>query len=557
MSITKVKGSVWDSSEQSEVYSSGVSRTLKSKLEEVVSVKDFGAVGDGVTDDTAAIQAAITSSSSVYIPYGATFLCGALTFSSSVTLHGGGALKCKTGTTGTWITVSASDVLFLCDTVFDINYQDVTRGIRVSDNAARFTLDGGWSVKNQSSTTFARGIDVGDTGVTDFLVRGGYFQNISSTANSIVGDNNGSTRCIFFGGASAGPDPGTPSYGLIEDLVCEDVETIEDADAIHYNTPFTNTYVTIRNIIGIDVAKRVVKIQGPNAVVENITAEATRNAARMYAVVSLYNNNAAAKNITGVGKLERILDIDGNDNSASSLFGVNTGSASTVSTTQGSIQITKGLRNKIADVKSYNFDRTIIVNNVNGAIQDLDVSSVLGSCTYESIYITNIVDVATNPLNRVAISRCKLTNTDNTRRSMSTFRSHASNVCNQLRLTDVEFLNAGYSECATISYCDDIDVQDVTDTSCTSISLNINNCTRPTVKGVTSNVAADYGVYINTCTKGYVSDVKARSATNAVRVNAGNDNIVVGAVAKFGGTAVAIVGGATNVQTSATFTYTS
>ena len=45
-------------------------RTLTSRLQDFVSVKDFGAVGDGVADDTAAIQAALDASKGIYLPKG-------------------------------------------------------------------------------------------------------------------------------------------------------------------------------------------------------------------------------------------------------------------------------------------------------------------------------------------------------------------------------------------------------------------------------------------------------------------------------------------------------
>ena len=70
-----------------------VQRTVESKLQDMVSVKDFGAVGDGVTDDTAAIQAALTATQSnlggtVIIPPGEYRVTSTLTAGNGVQLIG-------------------------------------------------------------------------------------------------------------------------------------------------------------------------------------------------------------------------------------------------------------------------------------------------------------------------------------------------------------------------------------------------------------------------------------------------------------------------------------
>ena len=58
--------------------SGAVTRTVQNKIQETVSVKDFGAVGDGATDDLAAFHAAMTASKNVFVPAGFYYLSATL-----------------------------------------------------------------------------------------------------------------------------------------------------------------------------------------------------------------------------------------------------------------------------------------------------------------------------------------------------------------------------------------------------------------------------------------------------------------------------------------------
>lgn len=71
-------------------FTGGVATTVQDKLSQTVSVKDFGAVGDGVTDDTAAIQAAIdyavTACSEIFFPAGTYRITDSLILQDTVSI---------------------------------------------------------------------------------------------------------------------------------------------------------------------------------------------------------------------------------------------------------------------------------------------------------------------------------------------------------------------------------------------------------------------------------------------------------------------------------------
>ena len=113
--LNDVNGATYNSSGVYTPAGTGaVVSTVQTKLRESVSVKDYGAVGDGVTDDTAAIQAAITYLQSIggylLVPAGTYKVTSSLNWVSTVNTGlppiyfvGAGGTGGPNGSTGTTI----------------------------------------------------------------------------------------------------------------------------------------------------------------------------------------------------------------------------------------------------------------------------------------------------------------------------------------------------------------------------------------------------------------------------------------------------------------------
>ena len=89
-----------------------VQRTALTKFRDTVSVKDFGAVGDGTTDDTVAIQAAINTGKNIVFPEG-TYRVNNLTQSTnSQSFHGHGQAFLMKNANGPLLTCTGQSLTF-------------------------------------------------------------------------------------------------------------------------------------------------------------------------------------------------------------------------------------------------------------------------------------------------------------------------------------------------------------------------------------------------------------------------------------------------------------
>jgi hypothetical protein len=140
-----------DSSEVSflQAGTGAVTRTAQAKMRDIVSVKDFGVVGDGVTDDTVAIQAAIAAAANktLFVPSGMViYVTSQITLANPIAITMESGSRFKSGYTSMspdngLINVTASDVT-LTNVTIDAQSRDHV-GIKAT-SVNRLKINGGY-----------------------------------------------------------------------------------------------------------------------------------------------------------------------------------------------------------------------------------------------------------------------------------------------------------------------------------------------------------------------------------------------------------------------------
>ena len=244
-----------------------VNRPFNQKLAEQVSVLDFGAVGNGTTDDTAAIQAALNTGKNVYFPNGYTFgITSELTITTSnVTLFGGGVISflATYNTVGNTllsaITITGSNVIFN-----NINFNG--SNITVASVTNRFI----WfkAPKSKvSNCSFINLVGAGsnfngaiqaDANAAYLIVTSSYFENCPGAvfcqgSNCIMSNNNvlnPKDVCFTFNGPNA--KYGVITGNSINNLNLNSAGALIDAEeSASYWTISNNVINGVKNGIGI------------------------------------------------------------------------------------------------------------------------------------------------------------------------------------------------------------------------------------------------------------------------------------------------------------------
>lgn len=205
----------------------------------IVDVKDYGAVGDGSTDDTSAISSAIATGSSVYFPKG-TYLVSSLTLTTAKQrLYGEGRtsiIKHSTASSNLF-TVQADDVIFENLTFYGAATSNATTEYAIftatANPADRLVVKNCYFTGATSGVGFNNGVKFdgscdygkvegsyfdrlyGSVDGTGYAVLSGDVDGLVVTNNTFIGSSGRGRHAIYFSaGASNSIADGNYAYGF-------------------------------------------------------------------------------------------------------------------------------------------------------------------------------------------------------------------------------------------------------------------------------------------------------------------------------------------------------
>lgn len=164
-------------------FTGSVPTNVEAKLAQTVSVKDFGAVGDGVTDDTAAIQAAINAASNavLFFPSG-TYITSGIDLTSRLIIQGEGKLT-------TWLKLKAGASSGDCIIKASVDFN----GLQIKD----IGLNGNWKDNPYSPTLTINNYGTGIyAGCWNGLFSNITVLNCADNGISIGGISDVNTSCV-------------------------------------------------------------------------------------------------------------------------------------------------------------------------------------------------------------------------------------------------------------------------------------------------------------------------------------------------------------------------
>ena len=286
-----------------------------------INVKWFGALGDGVTDDTSAIQAAFDTELSVYIPLGTYKVTSGLIAKGSIISDNAtlkyyaytivSLLKKQVAGNVTGLTIDGTNVIntnygFFNDFIYEPKSEEYSLNISNISNTSGTAL-GMFMYRSSGGNSFVSG---------DFTIKKCNVTNITSSGTNLakgisVSLNNNSVDTNV----------------TIDNCIVKNITTAADGDAIHilnssYLLPTDISYkhkALINNcFVSSNVPmKRGIKVQYQNAVIENCTVigDNTTIGYDSYVNNTVFNNCTYLEYASG----SEAMNINGSENKINNL----------------------------------------------------------------------------------------------------------------------------------------------------------------------------------------------------------------------------------------------